>query len=50
MEGVNSVALVGLGGYGHIYLNALLGAEPASGIQFVAGIDPWPEACRASPR
>ncbi len=46
MEGVNSVALVGLGGYGHIYLNALLGAEPASGIQFVAGIDPWPEACQ----
>jgi predicted dehydrogenase len=45
MDGVKSVALVGLGGYGHIYVNALLGAEPASGIQFVAGIDPALEGC-----
>ncbi|MGD0139931.1 MAG: Gfo/Idh/MocA family oxidoreductase [Tepidisphaeraceae bacterium] len=45
MDRVKSVALVGMGGYGHIYVNALLGAGPASGIQFVAGIDPSPEGC-----
>jgi len=45
VEGIKSVALVGMGGYGHIYVNALLGAEPASGIQFFAGIDPFPEGC-----
>jgi predicted dehydrogenase len=49
MDGVKSVALVGMGGYGHIYVNALLGAEPASGIQFVAGIDPSLEGCHRLP-
>jgi predicted dehydrogenase len=45
MDGVKSVALVGLGGYGHIYVNALLGAESTANITFVAGIDPAPESC-----
>jgi len=40
-----SVALVGLGGYGNIYLSQLLGGDH-SGYRFVAGIDPDPKLCR----
>jgi len=46
MGGLKSVALVGLGGYGYIYVNALLGSEFATKVSFVAGIDPVPEACQ----
>ena len=45
MDGVKTVALVGLGGYGHIYVNALLDAEPDAGVSFIAGVDPSPEGC-----
>jgi predicted dehydrogenase len=45
MDGVKTVALVGLGGYGHIYVNALLDAGAASRASFVAGVDPAPEGC-----
>jgi predicted dehydrogenase len=45
MDGVKTVALAGLGGYGHIYVNALLDAASVSKASFVAGIDPASEAC-----
>ena len=45
MDGVKTVALVGLGGYGHIYVNALLDPRSASRVSFVAGVDPAFEAC-----
>src|ERR1700722_1042353 len=45
MDGVPSVALAGLGGYGHIYVNALLSDFAASRVHFVAGIDPVPDGC-----
>src|ERR1700728_2663986 len=45
MDGVKTVALVGLGGYGYIYVNALLDPRAASKVSFVAGVDPAFEAC-----
>ena len=45
MDGVKTVALVGLGGYGHIYVNALLDAGFASRVSFVAAVDPASEGC-----
>jgi predicted dehydrogenase len=45
MDGVRSVALAGLGGYGHIYVNALLAGHDLSRLRFVAGIDPAPDGC-----
>jgi predicted dehydrogenase len=45
MDGVQSVALAGLGGYGHIYVNALLAAHDVSRLRFVGGIDPVPDGC-----
>lgn len=38
-----SLALVGLGGYGGIYADALLAQAEAKGIDWVAGIDPYAE-------
>src|ERR1700722_8757215 len=49
MDGVKSVALIGLGGYGHIYVNALLAADSASRVSFVAGVDPNAAACQRLP-
>jgi predicted dehydrogenase len=40
-----SIALVGLGGYGHIYVNALLGNSANMPFKLVAGVDPVPEGC-----
>ena len=41
---VVNIALAGLGGFGHIYVNGLL-AETTRPVKFVAGIDPAPERC-----
>ncbi|MGC4032864.1 MAG: Gfo/Idh/MocA family oxidoreductase [Tepidisphaeraceae bacterium] len=38
------IALVGIGGYGEVYLAALL-AKSTPGLQFVAGVDPAAERC-----
>ena len=38
-----SVVLVGIGGYGHFYLRALLPVPP--GVRFVGAVDPAPERC-----
>jgi predicted dehydrogenase len=40
-----SIALVGIGGYGEAYLNALLPVETDKGIRLAAAIDPQPERC-----
>ena len=40
-----TVALAGLGGYGHFYLNALLPQSKQPGLRLVAGIDPVPANC-----
>ena len=40
IDGVPSIVLVGLGGYGHTYVKALLGDESAGKLKFVAGVDP----------
>lgn len=45
MDGLQTVALVGLGGYGHIYLNTLLDPGFAARASFIAGIDLAPDAC-----
>jgi predicted dehydrogenase len=45
MDGLRTVALVGLGGYGEIYVNTLLSAESASRVTFIAGVDPALERC-----
>ena len=37
-----TIALVGIGGYGDVYLEALLAASPGQGVQMVAAIDPEP--------
>jgi predicted dehydrogenase len=39
------VALVGIGGYGEVYLNPLLRESARYGAEFVAAIDPHPENC-----
>ncbi len=48
-DAVQSVALVGLGGYGHTYVKALLNPETAAKMKFVAGIDPLPNGCAHLP-
>lgn len=40
-----TIALIGLGGYGHIYVNALLGSPNGVPFKFVAGVDPAPNGC-----
>jgi predicted dehydrogenase len=40
-----SVALVGLGGYGKVYLQELLRTDKSNGLRFVAAIDPAPHRC-----
>ncbi len=40
------VALVGISGYGHSYLSALLDAPRDDGIELVGVVDPWPQRCR----
>lgn len=49
IDGAQSVALVGLGGYGHTYVKALLDRETAGKVKFVAGIDPVPDGCAHLP-
>ncbi|HEX4054074.1 MAG TPA: Gfo/Idh/MocA family oxidoreductase [Tepidisphaeraceae bacterium] len=49
IDGVPSIALVGLGGYGHTYVKALLGDESAGKLKFVAGVDPAPDGCTQLP-
>ncbi len=41
-----SVALVGIGGYGNVYLRELLPAHAEQRLQLVAGIDPAPRECQ----
>jgi predicted dehydrogenase len=49
IDGAKTVALVGLGGYGLVYLKALLDRKTEGKIKFVAGVDPAPEACERLP-
>jgi len=44
-DGVKSVALVGIGGYGNAYVKELLDRQLAGGIKFVAAVDPAPQRC-----
>lgn len=44
-----TIALVGIGGYGQVYLADLLNAAPEREIELVAGIDPYPEGCAMLP-
>lgn len=46
MQDIN-VALVGLGGFGIQYVNALLSAAEQHHVKFVAGVDPAPQGCTA---
>ena len=46
MQDIN-VALVGLGGFGIHYVNALLSAAEQHHVKFIAGIDPAPQGCAA---
>jgi predicted dehydrogenase len=41
-----SVLLVGLGGYGEVYLDALLDEPRGAGCRIVGGVDPRPGGCR----
>jgi predicted dehydrogenase len=41
-----SVVLVGLGGYGEVYLDPLLDDPRGTGCRIVGGVDPRPEGCR----
>src|SRR5260221_310081 len=43
-----SVALVGIGGYGHTYLSALFD-DAVQGPQLVAAVDPFPASCGLLP-
>ncbi len=38
-----SVALAGIGGYGHLYLSALLDAKGEQGFRIAGAVDPFPE-------
>jgi predicted dehydrogenase len=40
-----SVVLVGLGGYGNVYLKELLGTGASNGLRFVAAVDTEPQRC-----
>lgn len=40
-----TIALIGIGGYGHYYLDLLLRAPQHDGFRIVAGIDPAPASC-----
>jgi len=43
------IALVGIGGYGELYVNQLLHLDEASGAVFVGAIEAYPERCRKLP-
>lgn len=45
MDNEISLALVGLGGYGNVYLKELLGSGESNGLRFIAAIDPQPQRC-----
>jgi predicted dehydrogenase len=44
-DGIKSVALVGIGGYGNSYIKELLDRATAGTVKFVAAIDPSPQGC-----
>src|SRR5581483_3689058 len=41
-----SIALVGIGGYGNNFVNALLDAPANRGVRFAGTVDPSPASCR----
>lgn len=41
-----NIAMVGIGGYGQLYVDALLGRDAADGIRLVAGVDPHTQGLR----
>jgi predicted dehydrogenase len=45
MANIPTVALVGLGGYGNTYVNALLADDASKRASLIAGVDPAPESC-----
>jgi len=46
MERVVSIVLAGIGGYGNLYVDALLENLEVKGLNFIAAVDPFPEGCR----
>ena len=46
MSDETNVILVGMGGYGEVYLTALLEAPEMDDVRLVAAVDPAPERCR----
>ena len=46
MESVVSIVLSGIGGYGNLYVDALLGNMGIKGLTFAGVVDPFPEGCR----
>lgn len=49
MLGMNkdvSIVLVGIGGYGNVYLQDLMEGEPKEGVKIVGAVDPYPASCR----
>ncbi len=42
-----TVALAGISGYGHSYVDALLANKPGAEFEFVAAVDPFPQRCRS---
>ncbi|MFW6007588.1 MAG: Gfo/Idh/MocA family protein [Halanaerobiales bacterium] len=41
-----SVVIVGMGGYGNRYVNALLDADKSYEVEIKGGVDPYPEGCQ----
>jgi len=39
------IVLVGIGGYGHVYVNALLDSAEGKAVRIVGAVDPRPEGC-----
>jgi len=46
LESVVSIVLSGIGGYGNLYVDALLGNMGIKGLTFAGVVDPFPEGCR----
>ncbi len=49
MSAATSVVLVGVGGYGNTYVNALLDGRDTGPVRIAGVVDPFPEGCRRLP-
>jgi len=41
-----SVVLVGIGGYGNLYVDALLDEMEEKGVKIVGVVEPYPDGCK----